>query len=77
MLDTLPEIQDKLDGIYKTKSGEEKLLIAFQMYETAKKMAVASFPKNLSKKELRKKLFMRFYGDDFKDDEIKKILSRL
>ena len=76
MLDTLPEIQNKLDEIYKTKSGEEKLLIAFQMFETARELAIASFRKNLSARELSKKIFLRFYGNDFNDYEKEKILDR-
>ncbi len=77
MSDTAPEIQDKIDDIYKNKTGEEKLLIALSMFETARELVISSLPKNLSEKELRKALFLRFYGNDFSREEKEKILSNL
>ena len=77
MNDTAPEIQDKIDDIYKNKSGEEKLLIALSMFETTREIVISSLPKNLSEKELRKALFLRFYGNDFSVDEKEKILLNL
>ena len=77
MNDTTPEIQDKIDDIYKNKSGEEKLLIALSMFETARELVISSLPNNLSDKELRKELFLRFYGNDFSINEKEKILAGL
>ena len=77
MNDTTPEIQDKIDDIYKNKSGEEKLLIALSMFETARELVISSLPNNLSDKELRKELFLRFYGNDFSINEKEKILTNL
>ena len=75
MSDTAPEIQDKIDNIYKNKTGEEKLLIALSMFETARELVISSLPKNLSERELRKALFLRFYGNDFSTNEKEKILN--
>jgi hypothetical protein len=75
MNDTAPEIQEKINEIYKNKSGEEKLLIALSMFETARELVISSLPNNLSDKELRKELFLRFYGNDFSAVEKEKILS--
>ncbi len=75
MNDTAPEIQDKIDTIYKNKSGEEKLLIALSMFETARELVISSLPNNLSERELRKALFLRFYGSDFSVKEKERILS--
>ncbi len=77
MNDTTPEIQEKINEIYKNKSGEEKLLIALSMFETARELVISSLPNNLSEKELRKELFLRFYGNDFAVDEKEKILANL
>jgi hypothetical protein len=77
MLDTLPEIEKKINGIYLNKSGEEKLLIALKMFETARDVALSSLPENLSNKELRKVLFLRFYGNEFDDNTKEKIFQRL
>jgi hypothetical protein len=75
MNDTTPEIENKLNQIYLSKSGEEKLLIALQMFETAKKIVISSMPKNLSDSDFRRELFLRFYGDDFSKKERENILS--
>ena len=77
MKDTSFEIQKKIDEIYKNKSGEEKLLIALSMFETARELVISSLPNNLSDKELRKELFLRFYGNDFSSNEKEKILTNL
>ncbi len=77
MKDTLHEIQEKIDEIYQHKSGEEKLLIALSMFETARELVISSLPNNLSDKELRKELFLRFYGNDFSSNEKEKILTNL
>jgi len=76
MNDTIPEIENKLNQIYLGKSGEEKLLIALQMFETARKIVVSSLPENVSEEEVRKELFLRFYGNDFVDRFKEEILSR-
>ena len=75
MNDTAPEIQDKIDDIYRNKTGEEKLLIALSMFETAREIVISSLPNDLSDKELQKALFLRFYGNDFSVNEKEKILS--
>ncbi len=77
MKDTSFEIQKKIDESYKNKSGEEKLLIALSMFETARELVISSLPNNLSDKELRKALFLRFYEDDFSVNEKEKILTNL
>ena len=77
MNDTTPEIQEKIDYIYRNKTGEEKLLIALNMFETARELVISSLPNNLSEKELRRELFLRFYGNDFSKSEKEKILKNL
>lgn len=77
MIDTLPSIEVKLNQIYMNKSCEEKLLIALKMFETARNIVLSSLPENLSEKEIRKELFLRFYGDDFDDKSKEKIIKRL
>ena len=67
MTDTTLEIQNKLNEIYKNKSGEEKLLIALKMFETARDIVLSSLPENLSDTQIRKELFLRFYGNDFNE----------
>jgi len=75
MNDTTPEIESRLDEIYERKSGEEELLICLKMFETAREIVISSLPKNISERELQKKIFLRFYGNDFSENEKVKILS--
>ena len=77
MNDTSPEIKRKLDELYAGLSGEERMKIASGMFETARKIVLSSFPENLSENEIRKRLFLRFYGDDFSEVEKEKILKRM
>jgi hypothetical protein len=76
MIDTVPSIAEKLNQIYLKKSGEEKLLIALKMFETSRDIVISSLPENLSETELRKKLFLRFYGNEFDEITKNKIMSR-
>ena len=75
MNDTTPEIESRLDEIYERKSGEEKLLICLKMFETAREIVISSLLKNISERELQKKIFLRFYGNDFGENEKVKILN--
>jgi len=75
MNDTTPEIESKLAELYKRKSGEEKLLICLKMFETAREIVISSLPKNISERELQKKIFLRFYGNDFSENEKVNILN--
>lgn len=77
MIDTTFEIENILKQIYQKKSGKEKLLIALKMFETAREIVISSLPENLSEEELRKELFLRFYGNDFDEIVKEKILSKL
>ena len=77
MNDTSPEIKEKIKEIYKNMSGEKKLLIALSMFETARELVIASLPKELSEKERRKELFLRFYGNDFDQEEKEKIIKSI
>lgn len=75
MTDTPLEIKRKISDYYNTKSGEEKLLIALRMFETARNIVLSSLPRNLSEDEIRRELFLRFYGNDFDDMSKEKILE--
>lgn len=77
MIDTTPAIENKLNQIYLSRSGEEKLLIALKMFETARTIVLSSFSPNLSDEEIRSKLFLRFYESDFDDFTKEKILRKL
>ncbi|RPI73736.1 MAG: hypothetical protein EHM47_05445 [Ignavibacteriales bacterium] len=77
MNDTRPEAKKIQDKLFARLSGEERLLMGLEMYETARKIVLASFPRDLPENEIRKRLFLRFYGIDFSEEEKKKILKRM
>ena len=77
MNDTSPEAKKIQDELFAKLSGEERLLMGLEMFETARKIVLSSFPPNLSENEIRKRLFLRFYGNDFSEEEKERILANL
>jgi len=77
MNDTTPEVKKIQDRLFAKLSGEERLMIGLEMFETARKIVLSSFPPNLSENEIRKRLFFRFYGNDFSEEEKERILANL
>lgn len=43
----------------------ERLIMGADMFDSARKMVLSSFPKGLSPSEVKLKLLYRFYGHDF------------
>ena len=64
MDDTSPKIKALLRERYMALSGEERVIMGAEMFETARAMALASFPKGLSEQEIRRRLCERFYGTE-------------
>ncbi|MBI3018114.1 MAG: hypothetical protein HYY62_09050 [Deltaproteobacteria bacterium] len=77
MKDTHPIIATKIRNLMKKKSGKERLMMGFSMFEAARKLAIASLcskPNRISQANLRKALFLRFYGNEFSPEMRKKML---
>lgn len=62
MRDTTPEVENYVRERYRALSGIERLAMGASMLETARTLALASFPAGLSAQELRRRLCERFYG---------------
>lgn len=77
MKDTSPEIEKIYFDMMMKRSGEERMRMAAGMFEAARQMALASFPEGLSKFEIQKRLFERFYSNDFSEEEKQKIYARM
>ncbi len=77
MNDTSPWAKKIQDELFAKLSGEERLLMGLEMFETARKIVLSSFPPNLTEDEIRKRLFLRFYENDFSEEEKEKILAGL
>ncbi len=77
MDDTSQEIRKILQQRYASLTGEERMALGFQSCETAKNIVLSSFPKGLSQKEIRIRLFLRYYSNDFSEEDKKKIVRHL
>jgi hypothetical protein len=63
MKDTTAEIEALVRSRYLAMTPAERLVIGAQMFETARAIALASFPPGLSPEETRLRLCKRLYGD--------------
>ncbi len=75
MIDTTTEAEKIQSKLFDKMTGEERMKIASDMFDTARTLVLASLDKNLDDKEKRKALFLRFYGNDFSVNEKEKILN--
>ena len=68
MNDTSPEVEKKIIEMFQQKTPSERLEMACSMYETSKQLVIRYILENnpqISKGELRREFFLKFYGDDF------------
>lgn len=78
MRDTNPEIEERFVEMMMRRSGQERLRMGFSMFNMARRQVVASIKMNkpnADRKEIRKGIFLRFYGQDFSVEDQKKILG--
>jgi hypothetical protein len=62
MKDTTPEIEAMVRERYRANTPAERFMIGVQMFDTARAIALASFPPGLSPDETRRMLCRRLYG---------------
>ncbi len=80
MNDTDPVTEARFLEMMMKKSGEERLRMGFSMCDMARRQAVASIKKdnpNAGINDIKKCLFLLYYGQDFSPEEQEKILNRL
>lgn len=78
MNDTHPEMAAQFRNLMKAKSNEQRLLMGCSMFDTAKQIAqsaVYSRRPSITPEEMRKEIFLRFYGLDFSQADREKIFS--
>jgi len=75
MTDTTYEAEKIQSKLFDKMTGEERLKIASDMFDTARTLVLASMNKDLNEMEKRKILFLRFYESDFSKEELEKILK--
>lgn len=64
MNDTPRVIAELVRAKLLARSGAERVLMGSRMFETARAMVLASFPRGLSEIEIKRRLCERFYGDE-------------
>lgn len=80
MKDTSPEMETYFNKLMMAKGGEERLKMGFSMFDMARRQVLASIMKdnsNAGPGEIRKRIFIRFYGQDFPPEVRERILARL
>lgn len=80
MGDTSPEIEDRFFEMIMKVSGQERMNMGFSMFNMARLQVIASI--NMDKPranldEIRREIFLRFYGNDFCPQEQERILISL
>ena len=80
MNDTAPEIEAIFEQMMMNKSGQERLQMGFSMFNMARRQVTAAIRNNkpdADAVEIRREIFLRFYGNDFSQEDQKKILNRI
>ncbi len=80
MNDTHPEMAVRFRNLMMSKTGQERLLMGCSMYDTAKEIVRSSIHNGhsgITEADMRKEIFLRFYGREFSHAEREKIISAL
>lgn len=76
MNDTSSEIARIVRKKILARSGNERLTMGSQMFEAARCMVLASFPRDLSEIEIKRRLCMRLYGNEVDEEAFVQSLIR-
>jgi len=63
MNDTSSEIEKRVREMIMARSGAERLMMGSSMFDAARRVVLASLPKDLPDAELKRRLFERIYGE--------------
>jgi hypothetical protein len=80
MNDTPSPIESRYRHLIMALSPSKRMAMAAEMFDTAQKLARAGIltkKPNQTKAELRTRLFLRFYGADFSQAELNKIIANI
>jgi hypothetical protein len=66
--DTSREIEKIQFELMMRKTPSERIALACEMFMSARESFLASLPKNLSDREIKKQLYFRTYGEALPDD---------
>ena len=63
MNDTRPDVEARYRALLLARPPAERFLMGVRMFDAARAMVLASFPPGLTRDEVRRRLFARFYPD--------------
>ena len=78
MNDTSPEMEKRYHAMLMERSGKERLEMGCSMYDAARaivKSSILNDTPGLTERELKEKIFLRFYGLDFSEAQKRKIIA--
>ena len=80
MKDTSEIVSKKYRDMLMQRTPEERIAMTYSMFESGKEIIRSSirdhYPE-ISDSEMKKELFLRFYGQDFSEKQRKKIIKHL
>ncbi len=80
MNDTHPDVAIRFRELMMRKSGEQRLLMGCSMYDAAKQIVLSAIHNRqpeITDAEIKREIFLRFYGQEFSRAERDKFFSAL
>ena len=80
MFDTHHDVAIRFRDLMMSKTGQQRLLMGCSMYDTAKKIvrsAIYNSRPEITDEDMKKEIFLRFYGNEFNQADREKFLSAL
>jgi len=79
MTDTAPEAQAMFRELLMKRSGEERVRMACDMFQAARRLTLAALPSDIASNptERRIALLVRTYRDDLDDDLLTRVIADL
>lgn len=80
MNDTHPDVAVRFRNLMMSKTGQQRLLMGCSMYDTAKQIvinAICNQQPGITDAEIKREIFLRFYGPEFSQADREKYLSVL
>ena len=80
MSDTHPDVAVRFRDLMMSKTGQQRLLMGCSMYDAARQIVRSSIYNDrpeITDEEMKKEIFLRFYGREFSRADREKFLSVL
>jgi hypothetical protein len=77
--DTAPEAQAMLRELFMKRSGEERVRMACDMFQSARRLILAGLPKEVASNPAERRIatLVRMYHDDLEPEFLKRVIADL